>query len=200
MITKKKAIAIIGSYRKRGVVDSVISGMISILEEKGVECQAIYLNDYNIEFCTNCRCCLQTPGVERGQCIHKDDMETILTLIDHADYLIIGSPTNAGNATALTRRFLERCVCFSYWPWGAPSPVLRNKEKTKRSILVSASAAPALIGRYFNGTLKALKTLSEFLGAKPVGYIWVGGVTTKTIVISDKIKTKARKLVERLVK
>lgn len=152
-----------------------------------------------MEFCTNCRNCLQTPGVNRGECIHKDDIEDILRAIDTADFLIIGSPTNAGNANALTRQFLERCVCFAYWPWGKPAPVLRNTVKNKKSILVSASAAPSLIGKYFNGTLKTLKTLSEYLGANPIGEIWVGSVNTKEIVIPNRIMLQASKLSKKLI-
>lgn len=126
-------------------------------------------------------------------------MEDILRSIDSADFLIIGAPTNVGNTNALTRKFLERCVCFGYWPWGTNAPMLRNKTKTKKSILVSASGAPALIGKYFNGTLKALRILSDYLGAQPIGDIWVGSVNMKEIKISNKIKFKASKLVQKLV-
>lgn len=199
MTTKQRAVGIIGSYRKRGTIYSVVSEILSNLEKHGVECQTVFLKDYNIEFCTNCRNCLQLPGVFRGKCIHKDDMDDILRAIDSANFIIIGSPTNAGNANALTRKFLERCVCFAYWPWGKPAPVLRNKIKTKKSVLVSASAAPALIGRYLSGTLKALRTLSNYLGAHPIGDIWVGNVTAEEISISDKIKLKASRLAHKLV-
>lgn len=199
MPAKKRAVAIIGSYRKGGVVDSVASELLSNLEDLGVECHSVYLREYNIEFCTNCRSCLQSPGLTRGKCIHKDNMEGILGLIDLADFLIIAAPTNAGNANALTRKFLERCVCFAYWPWGASAPVLRNKTKTKRSILVSASGAPALIGKYLTGTLKALKTLSRYLGAQPIGDIWVGSVTTKEIKLSDRHRLKACNLAKKMI-
>lgn len=199
MTTKRRAVGIIGSYRKGGTIYSVVSEILSNLGNQGVECQIIFLKDYNIEFCTNCRNCLQSPGINRGKCIHKDDMDDILRSIDVADFLIIGSPTNAGNANALTRQFIERCVCFAYWPWGKPAPVIRNKFKIKKSILVSASAAPSIIGKYFNGTLKSLRTLSKYLGANPIGDIWVGSVNTKEIVISNKIRLKASKLAQKLV-
>ncbi len=199
MPTKQRAIAIIGSYRAGGAVDSAVSEILSHLQNREVYCRTVYLKDYNIRFCTNCRSCLQQPGRSRGRCILNDDMEDILKLIDSADFLILGAPTNAGNANALTRKFLERCVCHAYWPWGVHSPVLRDKSKNKKSILVSSSAAPALIGKYLNGTLKALKTLSEYLGARPVGVVWVGGVTTKRIQIPPEVRRKAKGLAEKLL-
>ncbi|MBU1138909.1 MAG: flavodoxin family protein [Proteobacteria bacterium] len=199
MSDKKIAIGIVGSYRKQGVIDTAVSEVLSALQNLGVEIKKIYLLDYNIEFCTNCRTCLQPPGVTRGKCILKDDMEDMLQSIDSADYLIIGAPTNAGYVNALTQRFIERCVCFGYWPWGTAAPVLRNKIIKKKSILVSASAAPVLIGKYFNGTMKALKTLSKYLGAQPIGDIWVGSVTKKEIELSNKIKEKATTLAQKLI-
>jgi multimeric flavodoxin WrbA len=198
MSQKQRAIAIIGSYRAGGAVDSAVAEILSHLQDREVDCRTVYLKDYNIGFCTNCRTCLQQPGISRGKCILNDDMEEVLGILDSADFLILGAPTNAGNANALTRKFLERCVCYAYWPWGTHSPVLRKKIKSKKSILISSSAAPALIGKYLNGTLGALRTLSEYLGARPVGNLWIGGVTEKKVHLSPGIRKKAGRLAEKL--
>jgi len=58
MSDKKIAIGIVGSYRKQGVIDTAVSEVLSALQNLGVEIKKIYLLDYNIEFCTNCRTCL----------------------------------------------------------------------------------------------------------------------------------------------
>lgn len=198
MAENPRAVAIMGSYRRGGAIDSTVAEILGSLKAQGVEGQTVYLADCHIEFCTNCRSCLQAPGVARGKCPIEDDMEQILELIEAADYLILGAPTNAGNANALTRRFIERCVCFAYWPWGSRAPVIRNRGKPRRSILVSASGAPQLIGRYLTGTLKALRQLSEMLGARPVGTVWVGGVIEKEVRIPDRVKAQCRRLAHKL--
>jgi multimeric flavodoxin WrbA len=198
MAENPQAVAISGSYRKGGTVDSVVSEILEGLRAQAVDCQTVYLRDCHIEFCTNCRNCLQVPGTARGNCLFRDDMNRILDLVEAADYLILGAPTNAGNANALTRKFIERCVCFTYWPWGSRAPVARNQAKTKKSILVSASGAPLLIGKYFNGTLKALNQISELLGARPVGDVWVGGVINKEIQIPARVKAKCARLAHKM--
>ena len=199
MTKNPQAVAISGSYRKGGTVDSVVEEALDGLRAQGVDGLIVYLRDCHIEFCTNCRNCLQVSGTNRGNCLLRDDMNRILDLVEVADYLVIGAPTNAGNVNALTRKFLERCVCYTYWPWGSRSPVMRNPAKPRKAILVSASGAPLLIGKYLTGTMKALKQLSELLGARPVGDVSVGGVINKEIRIPSGIKARCARLARKMV-
>jgi multimeric flavodoxin WrbA len=198
MNTSQGIVGIVGSYHKNGVIDSVVTEVLEEAVKQGVQTQKIYLQDQQIEFCTNCRVCLQEPGSERGKCILDDDMDRILQDIESADALVIGAPVNFGNINALTRRFLERCVCYGYWPWNAAAPKLRNPKPKKKAVLVSSSAAPALMARFLTGALGALKDLAKMLGAKPIGVIWVGLVNQKDTPISDRIKQQAKRLAEKL--
>lgn len=198
MINRKKAIGIIGSYRKGGILDSAVTEVLAEAERQGAQTRKIYLLDCHIEFCTNCRSCMQSPGPDRGRCIIDDDMNSLLDEIENADCLVIGAPVNVGNVNALTRRFMERCVGYGYWPWGAAAPKGRVKGLSKKSVLVSSSAAPFIIGRYLTGAYGALKKLSEILGAKPVGLLWVGLVNKQQMELPEKAKKKARKLGRKL--
>jgi multimeric flavodoxin WrbA len=199
MNTNQKVVGIVGSYRKNGVIDSAIAEILQEAEKQGAKTEKIYLLDHNIKFCTNCRICMQQPGEQRGECILEDDMNSILLQIEAADAMVIGSPVNFGNVNALTRCFLERCVCYGYWPWGTTAPKQRNPIRKKKAVLVSSSAAPAWMGMFLTGTLKALKDLAKMLGAKPIGVLWIGLVNEKEIKLSDKIKQKARQLGDKLV-
>jgi len=114
----KRILGIVGSYRKNDTIDSLVSEVLSSAEERGTETEKIYLLDKQIEFCTNCRTCTQRRETERGECIHRDDMPGILDRYDASDGIVIGAPVNCFNLNALIRRFMERLVCFTYWPWG----------------------------------------------------------------------------------
>jgi multimeric flavodoxin WrbA len=198
MNTSQRVVGIVGSYRKNGVIDSVVTEILEGAAKQGAQTKKIYLQDRHIEFCTNCRMCMQQPGLERGKCVLADDMDNILQDIESADSLVIGAPVNFGNINALTRRFLERCVCYGYWPWNAAAPKLRNPNRTKKSVLVSSSGAPAWMGRLLTGTLGALKDLSKMLGAKPVGVLWVGLVNQQDMPLSDRIRRRAKRLGQKL--
>ena len=78
----------------------------------------IYLIDKHIEFCANCRTCTQQEGQTRGQCSTIDDMRGILDEIERPDAIVLASPMNFWTVTAIMKRFIERLVCYAYWPWG----------------------------------------------------------------------------------
>ena len=199
VIMAKKIIAIVGSYRKNGIIDSAVDAILSAAAEQGALAEKIYLIDQHIEFCTNCRTCTQAPGPQRGRCIREDGLDLLLARIEQADGLVIGSPTNFFNVTAVTRRFIERLVCFACWPWGQKGPAMRSKDKRKQAVLVTSSAMPALLAKFFTGSLRILKITAETLGAKPIGTLSIGmAALAERQELPPAIVEKARKLGHRL--
>jgi len=169
-----KVVAIVGSYRRGGTVDAAVQAILKGAREKGAETKTIYLKDQYLEFCTNCRACTQTPGEHRGVCVQEDDLEPILREIDSADALVLGSPVNFWNVTAVYRQFLERLVGYAYWPWGKAAPKPRRKHPTRKAALVASSAAPGFLIPLCTGAARALRASAQILGAKPVGKLWIG--------------------------
>ena len=191
----RKIIAITGSYRKDGIIERAVDAILKAAAEKGAETEAIRLMDRPIEFCLNCRKCTQQEGLQRGPCVHRDGMAEILDRIEAADGLVLASPVNFFGVTAVTQRFIERLVCYAFWPWGKPGPALRVKDRGLRAVLVTSSAMPAALGRIFTRSLGGLKRAAQTLGAKPAGTLFIG-----TVALQEKqdlpraILDKARKL------
>ena len=46
---------------------------------------------------------------------------------------MLASPVNFYNVTAIFRRFLERLLGFTYWPWGKAAPKATQAEGKKES-------------------------------------------------------------------
>ncbi len=188
----KKVVALVGSYRKGGVVDSLTDEVLAAARARGAEVVKVFLMDKKIEFCTNCRSCTQTEGVEPAPCVQKDDMDGILDMVEKADALIIASPVNYYNITAVMRKFEERLVRFAYWPWGKSIPKMRSREAKKRAVLITASAAPSFIGRLSYGTIPALKVIAKTLGARPVRTLYAGIVALQPREeLPERMKRKA---------
>lgn len=171
---RMKILGIVGSYRKNGVIDVLVTEALSSAEKCGATTKKLYLTDANIEFCKNCRQCTQEPGTEPGKCVLSDDMNAILNEWKECDGLVIGAPVNFFNVTAVTRRFMERLACFSYWPWGQLGPTMRSRRKDRKAVLITSSAMPSLMGRFLTGAPRALKLIANTMGAKPVKTIFVG--------------------------
>jgi len=169
-------IALVGSYRKGGMNDQIVDAILAGARERGARIRKIYLSDREISFCSNCRSCTQREGRERGICVIDDGMEKLLQEAEHANGLILASPVNAGTVTAVMKRFIERLIGYTWWPWGAAAPKVRRAERTRHAVLVVTSAAPSIMAR-LGGSAKALAELkgaARLLGAAVSGVLWVG--------------------------
>lgn len=196
-----KIIAITGSYRKGGVIDQAVDEILAAAEASGARTSRIRLTDARIEFCTNCRNCSQQEGMKQGICRIDDDMGKILDEIGEADGLVLASPVNFGSVTAVMKRFLERLVCYAYWPWGRKLPKVRNRQHGKRALLVTSSAAPAFLVRIQAGSTGMLKQAANLLGAKTAGILAIGfAATLEQPVLTERTRAKARALGKKLAK
>ena len=193
--------AVVGSYRKDGVIHQAVDEMLASARACGAEVMKIDLLDKHIEFCTNCRSCTQKEGSIRGKCLLDDEMNSILAEIERSDAFVLASPMNFWTVTAVMKRFIERLVCYAYWPWGMANPQFRNKQKTRRAVLVLSSAAPSIVARLLSSMLSLLKSAVGVLGAKTVGVMFIGMCAQEPhYQLSERIKKKARRLGEKLAK
>ncbi len=196
-----KILAINGSYREGGMTDQTVELMVQAIESTGAEVEHILLREYPIEFCLNCRECTQEEGSRPGHCVQHDGMQALVNKIEQADGYILASPTNFGSVTALYKRFMERLIVYAYWPWGADAPQFRKAHTAKKkSLLVSSSAAPGVIGRIVYGTHKQLKMSAQVIGADTVGALFIGGTAKEYHqTLPEGVKSRALKLAEKLV-
>ncbi|HQM90308.1 MAG: flavodoxin family protein [Syntrophobacterales bacterium] len=191
----KKIIAITGSYRKGGIVERTVDAVLQAAAEQGAETETIRLMDHPLEFCLNCRKCTQEAGPNRRACVHDDEMADILDRIEAADGVVLASPVNFFGVTAVMQRFIERLVCYAYWPWGKPGPALRVKDRGLKAVLVTSSAMPAAMGRMFTRSIASLKRAAQTLGAKTLGTLFVGTAALhERQELPQAILDKARKL------
>ncbi len=175
-----KVLAILGTYRKGKIIDQAVDAALEAAQTSGAETEKVYLMDKHIEFCTNCRMCVQEEGYERQPCRHNDDVEAILDKIDAADILILASPINFGHVTALTKRFHERLLVYVHWPWGQTIPKPRRKEITKKALVITSSAMPAFLARIMcRHVFTHYKEISKLIGAKVAKTVHFGLVPSQ---------------------
>jgi multimeric flavodoxin WrbA len=191
--------AIVGSYRKGGTVDTVVDEVLRAARHAGADTEKIYLIDKHIEFCTNCRECTQEQGTARGACPLQDDMQGIFEKIEKADALVLGSSINFYTVTAVMKKFAERLLGCSYWPWGMLRPRVRNKKRDTRAVIVVSSAAPSIMTRLLTGSIRLMRDAASMLGARTIGVITIGiAASTPEARVSTRVLKKARRLGTRL--
>jgi len=194
-----RVVAIVGSYRSGGIADRTVEAVLEGARAMGARTRTFHLTEQHIEFCRNCRQCTQQPGVERGPCRQEDDLEPMLKEIEAADAVVLASPVNYYNVTALFRRFLERLLGYVYWPWGQNGPALRNKLRKRKAVLVASAGMPGFLIPLATGAARALRLAAKMIGAKPVGKMWIGLAAGEPHhELSPRTRERARQLGRRL--
>ena len=201
MNEQRKILAINGSYRAGGVTDQAVSGILTDLEALDIDVEHIKLRDYPIEFCMNCRECMQQPGDAPGHCVLNDGMAGLVQKIESADGYVLAAPTNFSSVTALFKRFSERLAVYGYWPWGKPAPVSRKgKIPRKPVIIISSCAAPGVLGKLTYGTNRSLRIAAKTIGGKVVGSMVTGLVSQERAPeLPERAQRRIKALAPRLL-
>ena len=121
-----KILALIGSPRKMGNTDLLIDQILEGARTKGYTSEKIYLYDYTISLCRDCRNCKKGDYV----CCINDEMQQIYQLMEEADVIVFGSPVYWYGPPATMKMLLDRM-----------RPFVENKKlKGKKAIVVAPSA------------------------------------------------------------
>jgi NAD(P)H-dependent FMN reductase len=198
-------VAVSGSYRAGGVTDRTLAAVVAGARDAGADVGELFLRDVEFEYCRNCRACWD-PATEGplGECPISDRLTPWLERIAAADGLIVGSPVNLGVLTAVFKKFGERCAAMLVqtpmprvfrWLTGMPVfPAARVKRRDRQMVWVTASGAPAFLGkRLMKGPKAQFKGLRECWPGKLVDFIWVGGVKGGDWDVPEEVLQRGRR-------
>ena len=153
-----KILALIGSPRKNGNTDLLVDQILRGCKTKGYSAEKLYLYDYTISLCTDCRNCKKGDLV----CCINDEMQTIFPKMESADVIILGTPIYWYGPTAKMKMLMDRMRPF----------VASGKLKGKRAVVV----APSAEGAKACGPLTEMFRMSfEYLGIEFVDKIFAKG-------------------------
>ena len=101
-----KVLAIIGSARKGGNTTTLTKIVFEELEKDGIETELIELAGKNLKGCLACYKCFENK--DKSCIIKNDEMNELITKIDEADAVIIGSPTYFANVSPNIKTLIDR--------------------------------------------------------------------------------------------
>ena len=96
-------VGICGSPRK-GATEHVLREALKMLETRGFNTEFFTVRGKKIGACTHCDHCL-----EHKECILKDDMYTVYSLLREAEGIVIATPVYNGGVSAQTKAVMDRC-------------------------------------------------------------------------------------------
>lgn len=98
-----KIIGIIGSPRKNGNTEYLVEKALESAKEAGADVESFHLGKMKIEPCNACDICKMA-----GECPKDDDINKLLSKMQEANGIIIGSPVYFGNVTSQLKMLIDR--------------------------------------------------------------------------------------------
>ncbi|MDD5422963.1 MAG: NAD(P)H-dependent oxidoreductase [Candidatus Omnitrophota bacterium] len=154
------ALGIVAGPRKGQVTDNLVGSALKALSDRGAAAEKIYLVDLSIKPCMACFACQRT-----GQCVVKDDFQSVVDKVRRADVLVFGSPTYFSNVTSSAKVFIDRGYSmFKENPFGL-TYLYTNPKKV---ILITSCGAPFPFSHLLGistGCMRAMKVFFKYTRA-----------------------------------
>ena len=96
-------VGVCGSPRK-SATEYVLREALNVLENMSFETEFFTVRGKNIGFCRHCDYCLKNR-----ECINKDDMYQLYSLLRETKGIIIATPVYNGGISAQTKAIMDRC-------------------------------------------------------------------------------------------
>jgi len=129
---------IIGSPKKNGNVDLLVSQVLRGASSQGAETHKIYLDDMHVRPCQSCE-----VDPYPKYCLFDDDMKEIYALLDSCDAVVLGSPVYFDTVSAQTKLMIDRCNCLMPYvkrPDGTFG-FERRMKKRKKGVLIAVAGS-----------------------------------------------------------
>ncbi len=169
-----KILALNGSARKKGNTDILIDQILKGRKERGHRSEKLYLYDYKILPCRDCRDCKKGNYV----CTLNDGMKRIYPKIEKADLIIFGAPNYWNGPPAKMKLLIDRLRPF------VPS----KKLKGKKWVVVSPSGEGPNSSRLL---VEMLRLSCDYLGMKFAGKVLAKAYERGEILKNQKALKKA---------
>jgi multimeric flavodoxin WrbA len=171
-----KILALIGSPRKGGNTDIIVNQILEGAMTQGHKTTTLYLYDYEILPCIDCRTCKKGKLV----CTLKDDMVKIYPELEKADLIIFGTPIYWYGPTAKMKLLIDRLRPF----------IANEKLKHKKALIV----APSAEGEMACTPLLEMFSMSfDYLGMQLVDKILITAYEKGEIAENKEEMNKAKK-------
>lgn len=123
-----KIFGVVGSPRKQGNTDILVSKFLEGAKSKKAETEKIFLYDYKINPCKACMGCKKNE-----KCVQKDDMIALYDKLYKCDLLVLGTPIYWWGPTAQAKAFIDRWYAFGH-------KGKKSKMKDKKGVLIAPYA------------------------------------------------------------
>ncbi len=165
-MNRKNVLAILGSPHTNGTTAAMLDLAIHKAKRVGYVVTKINLYEKELSFCTGCRACMDTQI-----CVQKDDIQSIVVLLQKCHLVILAAPVYWANVPASVKNLFDRLLGVAMEETDTfPKPRLQGKQY----ILLTSCNTPAPFSWIFGQSRRAIRNMHEFFktaGMKPIGKV-----------------------------
>jgi multimeric flavodoxin WrbA len=162
-------LGIMGSPRIRGNTDLLLDEALKGAQSQGAEIEKIVVDRLKISPCKEYYGCLKD-----GNCVIRDDMDSIYPKLLGADRVIVASPMFFYGITSQLKALVDRCQAT----W-ARKYILKQKlsDKDRRGAFIAVGATKGEL--LFDGSVMVVKYFLKAIDAEYVDELLIRGVDNK---------------------
>ncbi|HLG30896.1 MAG TPA: flavodoxin family protein [Candidatus Brocadiales bacterium] len=186
-----KLLVIAGSPRRGGNTDLLLEQISNGARTNGAIVNKLIASELKIASCNGCNSCMKT-----GNCVIKDEMQDVYTLLLDADYLVVASPVYFSGVSAQLKSLIDRCQAIWARKYILKTP-LRNAEcrmriaesqkenslfcnpqsaiRNPKGFFVSVAGSPSG-NKVFSGAISTIKALFHVLEVDYAGDLLCYGI------------------------
>lgn len=174
MDAMRKILGIVGSPRKDGNTDVLVSRILDGARENGARTEKVWLADLEISECDGCYACWKG----RHACSKADDMRRLYPRIARADAIVFGTPVYWFGPTAIMKCFMDRFVYFT-------SPANQGKIRDKAGVIAVPFGDPARVAA--DPVVDFFARCLDYLGMR-----WIDKVLAPGVSQPGEVRTRKR--------
>jgi multimeric flavodoxin WrbA len=163
-----RVLGVVGSPRRDGNTETLVDAVLEGAFSKGVTTEKVVLAELEIAPCRACSGCQET-----GDCVQKDDMQTLIPLMRESDFWVLGTPIYWWGPTSQFKTFVDR------W-YGVDPRVFRGK------YIVATIPMGGKNEQYSRHVVGMLEDISNYLGMEFYASIIAPGMNGKGVVRESK--------------
>jgi len=175
-----KVLGIMGSPRLKSNTDLLLDEALKGAQSEGAEIEKIIVDKLKIAPCKEYLGCFKD-----GNCVIRDDMDSIYGKLLEADGIIVASPMFFYSVPAQLKALIDRCQAL----WARRHILHSFPEKTRKGVFIAVGATKGK--RLFDGSILTIKYFFEAMGVEYAGELLVRGVDER-----GEIKGRLEALVE----
>jgi multimeric flavodoxin WrbA len=160
-----KILGIMGSPRMKGNTDLLLDEALRGAESAGAEVEKMVVDKLKITPCREYYQC-----VKDGNCVIRDDMDTVYAKLLEAEGIIVASPIFFYGLTAQLKALIDRCQVL----WARKYILHRLPESTRKGAFIAVGATQGK--QLFDGAILTVRYFFKAFGVEYVDELLVRGV------------------------